>query len=409
MNKKVSVSGLFIWLLLILLSPGLAQASSGLTVLNSSAEADFPSSISFKLSAESDVNITDIRLHYMVERMAHTQVTTEIYIEFLPAATVEAKWDWDMRKSGGMPPGSSVEYWWTVEDAGGDKVKTEPMRVQFEDNRYPWYSLNQGKVTLYWYEGDDAFGQELMAVTQQALIRLAEDTGAELEKPVKIYIYADTRDLQGSMIFPQEWTGGVAFTEFGIIAIGIAPDSLDWGRGAVAHELTHLVMHQMTFNPYGSLPTWLNEGLSMYAEGELVPGYVALLNDAAAKGSLISVRSLASPFSAYAEESLLAYTQSYSLVDFLINEYGQGKMFEMLNTFRQGSGYDETLVKVYGFDMDGLDSLWRDYIMATVPPVQTVEEKGLQPALVGMLVGIASGLLLWLAMFIESWAWKRGW
>jgi hypothetical protein len=34
-------------------------------------------------------------------------------------------------------------------------------------------------------------------------------------------------------------------------------------------------------------------------------------------------------------------------------------MFELLNTFRQGSGYDEALERVYRFDMDGLDTLWR--------------------------------------------------
>jgi hypothetical protein len=46
-----------------------------------------------------------------------------------------------------------------------------------------------------------------MAAAQQALARLATDTGAELDKPVKIYIYASTNDLLGAMIAPQE-TGG---------------------------------------------------------------------------------------------------------------------------------------------------------------------------------------------------------
>jgi hypothetical protein len=71
------------------------------------------------------------------------------------------------------------------------------------------------------------------------------------------------------------------------------------------------------------------------------------------------VRSLSSPFSAYAEESVLAYAQSYKLVEYLIDNYGREKMFELLLTFKQGSGYDDALEKVYGFDMDGLDALWR--------------------------------------------------
>jgi len=74
------------------------------------------------------------------------------------------------------------------------------------------------------------------------------------------------------------------------------------------------------------------------------------------------VQSLSSPFSAYADKALLSYAQSYSLVEFLITSYGQAKMLELLNTFRQGSSYDAALERVYDFDMDELDSLWREYI-----------------------------------------------
>ena len=100
------------------------------------------------------------------------------------------------------------------------------------------------------------------------------------------------------MIFPQEWTGGAAFTEFGIIAIGISPGQLDWGKGALVHELTHLVVHQATFSPYGALPIWLDEGLAMYNEGELAPPFQSALQQAISEDKLISVRSLCSPFSA---------------------------------------------------------------------------------------------------------------
>ena len=362
MIKKISLLTLVACLFLVLLSPISVQASDGLTILGKSVEAEFPLKLNFSLSAESDVNIADVRLHYTVDQASFAEVTSEVYIEFVPATTVEAEWAWDMRKTGGLPPGSIVEYWWTVEDAGGNSVETEPARVQFNDTRHLWNSLTEGKVTLYWYEGNQSFAEEAMTTAQQVLARLAEDTGAELKKPAEIYIYASAQDLLGAMIFPQEWTGGVAFTRHGTIAIGIAPDNLDWGRRALAHELTHLVIHQMTFNPYNDLPTWLDEGLAMYGEGALEPIYAALLSKAIAEDSLISVRSLSSPFSAYAEEAVLGYAQSYSLAEFLISNYGQNKMLELLNIFSEGSSYDGALNKVYGFDMDGLDNLWRQYI-----------------------------------------------
>ena len=321
MIKKISLLALAVSLFLALLSPSLVQARSGLVILDSSVEAEFPLTLKFNLLAESDVDITDIRLHYTVNRVSYAQVTSEAYIEFAPSTIVEVDWAWDMRKTGGLPPGAEIEYWWTVKDASGNRIETAPVQVQFDDTRYPWQSLTEANVTIHWYEGRQAFAEELMVAAQQAVARLDENTGAHLEKPANIYIYARTQDLLGAMIFPQEWTGGRAYTRYGIITIGIAPSNLRWGKGAIAHELSHLVIHQMTLSPYDGLPTWLDEGLAMYTEGVLEPGLIAYLDKAVDERTLLSVRSLSSPFSAHAEQARLSYVQSYSLVEFLINNY----------------------------------------------------------------------------------------
>ncbi len=392
MIRKAITFALVVCLFLVLLPPGLVQAQSGLTILDNSAKVEFPSKLHFNLSAKSDVNITDIRLHYTVDRESYAQVTAEVYIEFVPARKADTEWTLDMVKIGGLPPGSSVDYWWTAEDANGRRVETVPARIQFDDNRYSWQSLTKGKVTIYWYQGRQSFAEALMLAAQQALARLEEDTGAYPKKSVKLYVYANSRDLQGAMIFPQEWTGGVTFTRYGIIAIGIAPNNLAWGKRAVAHELTHLVVEQMTFNPYTGLPTWLDEGLAMYTEGELEAGFTDYLKRAVAEDRLISVRSLSSPFSAYAGESYLAYAQSYSLAGFLISHYGQGKMLELLKTFSEGSSYDGALEKVYGFDMDGLNVLWSDYVTKQYQGAK-VETTAMSPSLIGSLAELAGGLV----------------
>jgi hypothetical protein len=369
MIKKIAFTGLVLSLL-VLLVPGGMTAGSSLAVTASSVEVDFPASLTFNITASSDVNITDVRLHYTVERMAHAQIVSEIPVQITPARNVTTEWLWDMRMSGGMPPGSSIDYWWTVADASGATLETVPLSIAIEDERYDWQDITRGSVTLYWYEGDAAFADELMDAVDAALSRLANNTGAELEDPVRLYIYASAADLQGSMIFPQEWTGGVAHTEYGEVTIGIPPDAagLAWGTRAITHELTHLVVHQVTFNPYNTLPTWLDEGLSMTAEGELESQFADVLSDAIDNDSLISVRSLASPFSAYTYEALLSYAESHEVVAYLIDTYGRDKMLELLNTFAQSSGYDEALTEVYGLDMDSLNAAWQDSLEGAAVP-----------------------------------------
>jgi len=362
MKKRFALIALLLCLTLVVFSPGLVQAQGELSVLDSSAEADFPMRLTFNLSAQSNFDITDIRLCYSVDRTSFADVFTEVSVDFVPDTTVDVSWHLEMVMVGGLPPGSSLEYWWKIADGGGGQLETEPTRVRFADTRYEWDSLAEGQITLYCYQDDEDFVNELMEAAQEALARLSADTGAELDRLAQLYIYANSLDLQGAMIHPQEWTGGVAYTRHGIIAIGIAPTNISWGKRAIAHELAHLVVHQMTLNPYNDLPTWLDEGLAMYAEGEMDEGFAAYLEWAIDNDSLISVTSLSSPFSAYSDTASLGYAQSASLARYLISSYGQPKMLELLNTFSEGSGYDAALEAVYGFDMDGLDSLWREYV-----------------------------------------------
>lgn len=359
MIKKIAFLGLAVLLLGLLIPVGVSAAGP-LAITRSLVDVNFPASLTFNITAASDFNITDIRLHYIVDRLSFARVVSEIPVQFAPATRVTSQWLWDMRMSGGLPPGSSVEYWWTLSDAGGGKLETVPAVVRMDDDRYDWRNITRGNIMLYWYQGDDNFAGALMDAVQGALSRLADNTGAELVSPVSLYIYASSADLQGSMIFPQEWTGGVAFTEYGIITIGITTDAagLDWGKGAIAHELTHLVVNQVTFNPYNILPVWLDEGLAMVSEGDLDPAFADVFSQAEKNNTLISLRSLSSPFSADTYESLLSYAESYEVVNYLITEFGRDSMLALLNTFGQGSGYDEALNKVYGFDTDGLNAAW---------------------------------------------------
>ena len=401
MIKRIA---LIISVLLLLLSPSLIAAEAGITIIASDVEINFPIQAVFTLEAESSADIADVRLYYQVDKMNYVEVVSEGWADFTPANKVTARWVWDMRQAS-LPAGAEVTYWWVVEDAEGNKLKTSPLITHFDDDRFSWRNLTAtvpqggGDLTLFWYEGSDFFAQELMNTCEKGLARLTEDIGTYPERPIKIYIYASTTDLQEAMIFPQEWTGGVAFTEFSTIAIGISAARLDWGKRALVHELTHLVVHQATFSPYGQLPLWLDEGLAMNNEGKLESQYRTRLEEAIQEGKLISVRSLCSPFSAEPEKAYLSYAQSYSLVEYLLDNYGQDRMLDLLTLLKEGATYDEALTEVYGFDIDGLDANWRATL--TSQTVIANEARQSHPALIAMSAVLATVLILWGARVLK--------
>jgi hypothetical protein len=355
---------LAVWLLCLAVVIPLATvwapslAASGIS-LSGSAQYTFPTSMTFDVSARSDTDIVDLRLHYVVDRQNYASVVSEGWVEFDPATSIKTQWVWDMRKAS-LPPGTRVEYWWTAEDAAGGTAATERAQVSFDDNRYDWQSITEGPVTLYWYRGSRAFAGDLMASAQQALSRIEGNTGARPQGTVSIYIYASASDLQGAELFPQPWEGGVAFIGYDVIAAGVSPSNLDYGLSAVPHELTHWIVHQIAFNNYGAgLPVWLDEGLATYGEGVYSQDYHSALEFAIENDRLFSVRSLSSPFSTIAQDAYISYAQSNSIVTFMIEEYGKDKMIQLLYIFREGSGYDAALEQVYGFDQDGLEARWR--------------------------------------------------
>ena len=285
-----------------------------------------------------------------------------------PAASVDVSWTLDMRKTGGLPPGAMVRYWWVIRDAAGGRIETAPLSVRFNDGRHSWQELTEGLVSVFWYSGAASFAGDIMSSAQEALDKLAKDTGAVIEKPLRFYIYATQQDLLGAMIFPQEWTGAVTYAEFGTIVMGLSRDNMAWGKRVIAHELGHAVTHQITANPYSDLPRWLDEGLATYNEGLLDVSFSTALHRAVTSGTLFSVRSLASPFSALPELASLSYAQSFSIVDYLIGTYGQEKMLQLMSVFGHGSTYDRALTTVYGFDTDGLNTRWREHVTKLFQP-----------------------------------------
>jgi hypothetical protein len=413
--------------LLFCAGPSAVAAADGITVIASNVNLDFPSQALFTIRAESPAQIVDIRLDYQVDKMNYADVVSEGWADFTPGDTVDASWVWDMRNSS-LPPGAKVTYWWIIEDADGNRFQTSPLVMQFDDDRHSWHSLADtipgvGELTIFWYQGTESFAQELMNACEAGLSTLSQDIGAYPEKPIEIYVYASADDMQGAMISSNEWSGGVAFTDFGLIAIGIPSGQLDWGKGALVHELTHLVVREATFSPYGQLPIWLDEGLAMYNEVGVDPSLDASLRGTVAGSDLISVRTLCSPFSAYSDKAYLSYAESYSLVKYLLDNYGQDKMLDLLAALKQGNTYDEALTGVYGFDIEGLDANWRARLAAATTEAAALSDHAgladlqgqtdsastapLSSTLLTVLAALATALAAWAWLYLEKRTWRR--
>ena len=334
---------------------------------------NFPESVTFRAAFTSEADITSVVLEYGNKQQTCGEVIAKAFPQFTPGKTVEAAWTWEMRQSGSLPPGAQLWWRWRIIEANGQEMVTETKTVTWLDTMHRWQTMKNGDlVRLHWYEGDQVFATDLVKAAVNGLQFNETQSGLRVQEPIDIYVYASTDDLREAILNEPSWTGGLAFPDQNIVILGISESDLDWERDTMVHELTHVLVGHFTFSCLSDVPTWLNEGLAVYSEGELDPASERQLEDAIRDDTLLTVRSLSSGFSEVADKAYLSYSQSYSITKFLVETYGQEKMTSLLVSLRDGLTIDEALMQTYGFNVEGLEGSWRAAIGA---PSQAVSAR----------------------------------
>lgn len=347
-----------------LTSPDLVSAAPSTGVIDDQPMLNFSDSITFRATVESNAPITSLVLEYGTDQLTCGTVLAKAFPHFTPGTMIDAEWTWEMKQSGSLPPGATLWWRWRYTDENGVESVSEKKTLTWLGSNHNWQTITSGLINLHWYSGDQAFANDLLDAAITGLARLQNDAGLQPDQPIHLYIYANTDDMKDAILYEPSWTGGMAYPEHDIVIIGISQRDLEWGRATIAHELTHVLVGHLTFSCLGDVPTWLNEGLAVYSEGRLDPSAEAQLNEAIKNDQLLSARSLSGGFSEVPSRAYLSYSQSYSIVKFLIETYGQDSMNSLLITLRDGTPVDEALLQIYGFDIDGLEAAWRESVGA---------------------------------------------
>jgi len=397
-NKALRPTWL-IWVVLVLLGswclrPTLrARGDAAIQVETNANQVYFAEGIQFRLVLKTANEIKDVTLYY---RLVGEGLTVRVPLQ-VAAGEKEFVHTWQL-EPGDVPVGARIEYDWRIIDQAGNELRTPPQTVAYDDTRFDWQILEEGNIRLFWYASSEAQARRLLGYATTALLRLQDEMGVVLFEPVRIYVYESKSDM--SLALPRQseayddriLTLGVVVDKGTLLILGSHPDV----KGTIAHELSHIVVGLATDNPYVSLPRWLDEGLAMYAEGELPAANRRALENAIRRDQLISVRSL-SGYTSDPGQVNLFYGEAYSLVQYLLQTYGKAKMGELLNVFREGTAQEQALQRVYGFGVDELDGLWRESLgllpRSASSPGETVPSTPTQRPTVPCPGGLLAGLL----------------
>jgi len=359
-----------------LLSAAAAKSAPSITITSAAAEVDYPQEITFTIEAESDAEIRILELEYgLTGRDCTPDVNVVIPEDFVPGKEIQVEWTWRVAASGNLPPGMQIWWIWRLVDDAGNEIRSEKQWLTWIDSIYDWKTLISENIFLHWYRGSEEYNRDFMSAAEAAREILRNDVGAWPGQEIHLYIYGSNQDMKDALVGEPDWIGGLSFGENQrTIIIGIDRRNEEWGKSTIAHELAHTAVDSIMGGCYATIPLWLNEGIAMYTEGDLDEEFVGVFADAVYYDSLFSLRSISYQYQYVDGDPTLTYAESYSVVRYLIEEYGNLKIHQLLQMLGEGYTYDKALLAAFGVDMDGLEDAWRSAIGADpmihqTPPV----------------------------------------
>lgn len=334
-----------------------AVADGSISIVEERQENHFPNELIWHLTAHSTAgDITSIKLVFA--KRGDTSLTSAP-LQFEPAREVAAQHRWHTKYLS-VPPGAPILFHWVIRDAVGNERVTEERVLYYDDLRFPWNRLENEQVALFWYEGDNSFGQELFDLANEAVERLSAEIGAQLAFQVRIVVYPGQEEFFSAFPRMRDWIGGRAFPKMGLTVQIISPDSnRDWWQGVIPHEIAHLLFHQATDHPFADPPAWLNEGLAVHSEAVSHDEQESMVRRAARGGELLPLPYVTGSFGPDHAQVSLAYAQSLSMVEYALERFGPEGMAALMVAYREGKPTREAMPATWGMSQEEFYAEWK--------------------------------------------------
>jgi len=345
-------------------------------ILNHSAVSKLPDGIEFKASVSGDVQEITVRFSILGRR-----ATQYDYLDFgdpgIFTASAPARGELFYRTdtlARYLPPGVTMEYTIEVFDSNGNVYETEPNQVVLTDARFEWDTVSRGGVTIYFHGPVTTRATSMLDTSLITIQNMAPVLGIAVEgAPINVTMYNNVAEMvdataeRSGAISRELITEGQAFSPENTVLV---QGGSSRATGTMSHELTHVLLSRAVTGARSVIPTWLNEGLAEY--GNIDPGvsYDRYLEWGIDTNRILPLTSLGT-FPGDPDLVIMSYGHGKSVVRYMVEDFGPGKMAELLAEFDQSRRFDEAMLKVYGVDREGLDRLWRESVGAF--PLANVE------------------------------------
>ncbi|MBE0504961.1 MAG: tetratricopeptide repeat protein [Desulfuromonadales bacterium] len=223
-----------------------------------------------------------------------------------------------------------------------------------------------GNFTVTFEGGGDELGNSALAALEDAYVDLGSRFQLWPRQKTEVILYGN-RDFKHLTNAP-DWSGGLYDGKIRIPVGGLSGMNENLRR-ILYHEYAHVLIRALARD---HVPLWLNEGLAQWAAGETTVHFEQRL----------TTGETPLPFSRFeksfaglsASEVSLAYGQSLSLTNFLIEYFGEAQILEVLHRLGSGMNFPIAAAEIlapWGNNFDGSVQAWQETLPTseTAPPL----------------------------------------
>lgn len=234
-------------------------------------------------------------------------------------------------------------------------------------DRLEGYGRRQSdRFDLYYMEADEDQTDLILEIAEEVYDQVIEQVGYQPPGRVPLILYPTRQELrkafgwgsdesalgvywQGSirLLSPHAWIDEESSERLAEAFRQLNP---------ITHELTHYVLDSMTD---GNYPRWFTEGLAQVVE-ERVTGYLWLEPSSTLDQELYTLTDLQERFDRLSNQPL-AYRQSYLLIAYLLEQYGEEGLGGLIHQLAEGTPFARAVELRFGLSMPQLFDDWQHW------------------------------------------------
>lgn len=246
---------------------------------------------------------------------------------------------------------------------------------------------NAANYTILHDARDQKMVPRIRRITDSAL-RSLEDKYQLVPDSFTVIIAPDKASFNAhvSKDFPFWGVAAAKYSDHQIIlqSMRINRQPLNEFEQTIVHELVHIALEPLVRDRW--FPRWINEGLAQYEAGQFSLRSKALLGQRAYGNDYIPLNKIDDVLKFDQTKANLAYAESVSAVNWLLDEFGNVSFQHFLTNLAAGQECDTAFYNAYEFSIPLFELSWAKWAKRRYKPFALLELPNLLWTLMPLLV-----------------------